>query len=48
MYHHVRRGETLFHIAKRHRKHVHHLIRLNPHLKHRPHLIYPGERIRVR
>jgi FOG: LysM repeat len=47
MYHHVRKGETMHHIAKRYRRHVHHLISLNPHI-HNPHMIYPGQRIRVR
>ena len=47
MYHHVRKGETLHHIAKHYRTHVHHLISLNPHI-HNPHWIYPGQRIRVR
>ncbi len=47
MYHHVRKGQTLHHIAKHHRTHVHLLIILNPHI-HNPHLIYPGQRIRVR
>ncbi|WP_348982837.1 LysM domain-containing protein [Desulfosporosinus sp. Sb-LF] len=46
MYHHVRKGETLHHIARHHRTHVHHLISLNPHIKN-PHLIYPGQKIRV-
>ena len=36
MYHHVRKGETLHHIAKHYRTHVHHLISLNPHI-HNPH-----------
>lgn len=48
MHHIVRHGESLHMIAKHHRTHVHHLIHLNPHIAHRPHLIYPGERIRVR
>jgi len=47
MYHHVRRGQTLHHIAKHHRTTVQVIIVLNPHI-HNPHLIYPGQRIRVR
>ena len=46
MYHYVRKGETLHHIARYHRTHVHHLMSLNPHI-HKPNLIYPGQRIRV-
>lgn len=48
MHHIVRRGDSLFKIARHHRTHVHHLLRLNPHIRHRPNLLYPGERIRVR
>ncbi|HEX3016083.1 MAG TPA: LysM domain-containing protein [Desulfobacteria bacterium] len=48
MHHVVRRGESLYRIARRHRTSVHHLLRKNPHLAHRRHLIFPGERIRVR
>jgi len=48
MHHRVQRGESLHRIARRHGTSVHHLIRRNPHIAHRPHLIYPGERIRVR
>ncbi len=47
MYHHVRKGETLHHIARRHRTHVHRLISLNP-LIININLIYPRQRIRVR
>ncbi|MDP4127978.1 MAG: LysM domain-containing protein [Bacillota bacterium] len=49
MHHHcVRRGESLHKIAKRHGTTVHRLLHKNPHLKHRPHLIYPGENVRVK
>ncbi|WP_006716418.1 LysM peptidoglycan-binding domain-containing protein [Desulfitobacterium metallireducens] len=48
MHHIVRRGESLHKIAKHHHTHIHHLLHLNPHIRHRPNLIYPGERIRVR
>jgi LysM repeat protein len=47
MYHHVRKGHTLHRIAKLHRTTVIILISLNPHIVH-PHVIYPGQRIRVR
>lgn len=45
--HVVRRGESLYKIAKRRGTSVHHLLRLNPQLRNRPSLIYPGERVRV-
>ena len=48
MHHRVRRGESLYKIAKRHGTTVHRLLHKNPHLKHRSHLIYPGETVRVR
>lgn len=47
MHHIVRHGDSLHKIARRHGRRVHHLLRINPHLRRRPHLIYPGERIRV-
>lgn len=46
MYHYVRKGQTLHHIAKHYRTCVDQLIRLNPHIRN-PHLIYPGQKIRV-
>lgn len=45
--HTVRHGESLYNIAKRRGTSVHRLLRLNPHLRRRPNLIYPGERIRT-
>lgn len=47
MYHHVCKGETLYHIAMHHRTHVRHLLSLNPSIQN-PDLIYPGQRIRIR
>lgn len=47
MPHTVRRGDCFYKIAKRHGKTVHKLICLNPHIRH-PHLIYPGQKVRVR
>jgi LysM repeat protein len=48
MHHIVRRGDTLHKIARRHGRSIIVIIRLNPHIAHRPHRIHPGERIRVR
>ena len=47
VYHHVRKGHTLHHIARHHRTTVVILISLNPHIRN-PHIIYPGQKIRVR
>jgi spore coat assembly protein SafA len=46
MKHTVRRGDTLYKIAKHHGTTVHRLIRKNPQIFN-PNLIYPGQRIRV-
>ncbi|HHY27234.1 MAG TPA: LysM peptidoglycan-binding domain-containing protein [Desulfitobacterium dehalogenans] len=48
MGHSVRKGESLYKIAKHHGTSVHHLLKLNPHVRSRPATIYPGEKIRVR
>ncbi|HZK55969.1 MAG TPA: LysM peptidoglycan-binding domain-containing protein [Desulfosporosinus sp.] len=47
VYHSVRKGNTLHHIAKHHRTTVVILISLNPHIRN-PHMIHPGQKIRVR
>jgi len=46
MYHTVRRGDCIYKIAKKHGKTVRKLICLNPHIRN-PHLIHPGQKIRV-
>ncbi|MDD2234279.1 MAG: LysM domain-containing protein [Desulfitobacteriaceae bacterium] len=48
MCHCVRKGESLYKIAKRNGITVHRLLQKNPHLKRRPNLIYPGECVKVR
>lgn len=45
--HVVRRGESLYSIAKRKGTTVNSLLRRNPQLRSRANTIYPGERIRV-
>ena len=46
MIHHVKKGETLHHIAMHHMTTVSRLLSLNPQIQN-PNLIYPGQKINV-
>lgn len=46
MKHTVKRGESLYKIAKRHGTSVNRLVQKNPQIRN-PNFIYPGERIRI-
>ena len=46
MIHHVKKGETLHHIAMHHGTTVSRLLSLNPSIQN-PNLIYPGQGINV-
>lgn len=48
MGHTVKKGESLFKIAKRHGTSVQNLLKLNPQVRRNPNSIHPGEWIRVR
>ena len=47
VYHYVRKGNTLHHIARHHRTTIVILISLNPHIRN-PRMILPGQKIRIR
>ena len=47
MYVKVKKGQTLYKIAKHHHTTVSRILNLNPELRARPDIIYPGEYVRV-